>query len=868
MFGRKKKKSDLDWQPGVDPEAPDAAVASSAENKADKKAGKKARQKQEEPVASIFHTNPPPSDVWSGLVHPRAILRFVRQQFLLICSIAVLVILAGLTIFMMLPEKYSSTALILVDPRQPRVTNSDTGISGIGGDAAALTSYVQIMKSDGFLAKVVEELGVKDDPDYAKAQSETALIGMFRSNISAYRQGATYIVEVSAASLDKTRAAKYANGVAQAFVRDQKDYRSNANEEAAQWLSGRLTLLHSNLKKSEEAVVAYRAKNGIVDAGAQGTLDNQQLTSLVSQLGTVTTELADVKARYDQARKDGVPGSARGSQAGEFANLDQLMQEQNRLRREAAELNQTLGSRHPRILANREQQTIIAGQIRQEQARLVERAKQDYETTLAKKQALEGQLADLRQRSIMLNKAKVELDNLEREAAANRNLYEQFLARYKVTDEQAQFNFNEARIVSRAPVPIKSTKPSIKLVGVALVILGLLCGFIIALIRVAFAAPEYRGSRSEQRDADRWDAGGLAVATQGAMRGTSPLQASSGASAQFGYGQSGYASGYVPAAAAATFAAGAMAKAKDSSEGTGAPDQPVLHKEGDEPSDKDPSVLEQDEVQPLEPSDIEEGSVTESQAENVDATAPEDEGKAAGTESQEVGMDERGQDPVKDEADIEADMKTEKEAGPVVIQMPHGTSSANSDLPSGSELNDFFEALNDFVNEKGDGDKPSMLVTSTQPGAGLDVTTDMITNFAVDEGFRPVVISLQEQPRLRQQVGGSVVSQQQNAKVEHFEAFDLIPFIGTAGFADVEGLDLQLAQELSSLIDLCRETYGFVIVEAQQILTPNALEDLLDLVDCCLLVLESGELSPSEMDDWCEWSAETGVALIVDQTQS
>ena len=57
------------------------------------------------------------------------------------------------------------------------MTDSDTGISGIGGDAAALTSYVQIMKSDGFLGKVVDELGVKDDPEYAKAQNETDLIG-------------------------------------------------------------------------------------------------------------------------------------------------------------------------------------------------------------------------------------------------------------------------------------------------------------------------------------------------------------------------------------------------------------------------------------------------------------------------------------------------------------------------------------------------------------------------------------------------------------------------------------------------------------------------------------------------------------------
>ena len=501
MFGRKKKKSDLDWKPDADANADGMALSSVAdEKKAEKKGRKKSKKAKqgEEPVTSIFHSGPQPSDVWSGLVHPRAVLRFIRQQFLMITAIAMVVAFAGLAVFMMLPSKYSSKALILVDPRQPRVTNSDTVVAGIGGDAAALTSYVEIMKSDGFLSKVVEELGVKDDPDYEGAQNETALISMFRGNFAANRQGATYIVEVIATSRNKELAAKYANGVAEAFVRDQKDYRSNANEEAARWLSERLTLLHGNLKKSEEAVAAYRARNGIVDAGAQGTLDNQQLTSLVSQLGTVTTELADAKARYDQARKDGVPGSARGSQASEFSNLDQLLQEQDRLRREAAELNQTLGSRHPRVLANREQQSIIAGQISRERSRLVERAKQDYETTAAKKLALEGQLADLRQRSITLNQAKVELDNLEREAAANRNLYEQFLARYKITDEQAQFNFSEARIVSRAPVPIKSTKPSVKLVGVALIILGFICGLMVALLRIAFAAPEYKQPMPEE----------------------------------------------------------------------------------------------------------------------------------------------------------------------------------------------------------------------------------------------------------------------------------------------------------------------------------------------------------------------------------
>ena len=240
---------------------------------------------------------------------------------------------------------------------------------------------------------------------------------MFADNLSAKRQGATYVVKVYYKSKSAENAAKYANGIAEAFVRDQKDFRTATNEEASQWLSERLTLLQTNLKKSEDAVAAFQARNGIVDAGERGTLDSQQLASLVAQLATATTELAEAKARYQQANKDGVPASANTSQSNQFTNLDQLLQEQARLRRLAAELGQTLGPRHPTILANTEQQAHHRqSDFTQERRRLVVRAKQAFQTAEAKKISLEGQLADARQRSIRLNKSMVELATLEREA--------------------------------------------------------------------------------------------------------------------------------------------------------------------------------------------------------------------------------------------------------------------------------------------------------------------------------------------------------------------------------------------------------------------------------------------------------------------
>jgi uncharacterized protein involved in exopolysaccharide biosynthesis len=459
MRNRGHGQSGLDWQPEAEEQRPTAL------------------QKDEQ------------SDTWTGLIHPRAMLAFFVRRFTTILLVASLVFGLGLAAYMVLPGKYSSKALVLVDPRQPRVTLTEDVLPGIGGDAAALTSLVQIMKSDGFLAKAVTALDLGSDPDYASATSEKALIDAFGKNMWAVRQGATYIVEVNVSSKDPQKAARYANGVAELFVNEINDNRLDASTEAAEWLSQRLTLLRTNLKKSEDAVASYQAKAGIVDTGNQSTLDSQQLTSLVTQLANATTEVEDTKARFDQAKRDGVPASSSTGQGDQFLNLNQLLQEQSRLRRQAAELNQTLGARHPRIMANKEQQRIIAGQVQSEKRRLVQQAGQAYKAAKAKRASLQRQLADARSRAIQQNKQSVELANLQREAKANRDLYEQFLARYKVTDEQSRLQSDEAKIASSATVPLKSNKPSIKLVIPVLAILGGVLGVITALILEAFSAP-------------------------------------------------------------------------------------------------------------------------------------------------------------------------------------------------------------------------------------------------------------------------------------------------------------------------------------------------------------------------------------------
>ena len=81
-----------------------------------------------------------------------------------------------------------------------------------------------------------------------------------------------------------------------------------------------------------------------------------------------------------------------------------------------------------------------------------------------------------------MNQKKVKLAELEREAAANRALFEQFLSRAKETTAQTGLEKADARIISAALVPVKPSYPRPMLVLLVAAMGGLGLGLALALI--------------------------------------------------------------------------------------------------------------------------------------------------------------------------------------------------------------------------------------------------------------------------------------------------------------------------------------------------------------------------------------------------
>ena len=77
---------------------------------------------------------------------------------------------AGLALFA-LPAKYKATTIVLVDPRQPRFTNTEAVLSGIGNDAAAVESQVELIESSALARRVIARLNLDRDPDFTTSSA-------------------------------------------------------------------------------------------------------------------------------------------------------------------------------------------------------------------------------------------------------------------------------------------------------------------------------------------------------------------------------------------------------------------------------------------------------------------------------------------------------------------------------------------------------------------------------------------------------------------------------------------------------------------------------------------------------------------------
>ena len=138
-----------------------------------------------------------------------------------------------------------------------------------------------------------------------------------------------------------------------------------------------------------------------------------------------------------------------------------------------AELHEEFGDRHPRMISAKAELADVQGKIQREISKVVNALENEVGVARARETALERGLDQLKARLSQSNTAEVQLRALERDADASRAMLESFLARFEQTSAQLDSSVSDtnARIISRADVPVNPSFPPSKLI-VAVALIG------------------------------------------------------------------------------------------------------------------------------------------------------------------------------------------------------------------------------------------------------------------------------------------------------------------------------------------------------------------------------------------------------------
>jgi uncharacterized protein involved in exopolysaccharide biosynthesis len=154
--------------------------------------------------------------------------------------------------------------------------------------------------------------------------------------------------------------------------------------------------------------------------------------------------------------------------------------------------------RHPSYTEITEAQAALKASIDAEYRRIVDRLESVHRAAAEKERALEAQVKTLEQKTAQSNAVSIRLRELERDAQANRSVYETYLKRSKEAWEQVDLPHSTARIISKAYPASRPSYPNVPLLLPAAGVLGVVLGAMLAWLMHLLNGTVLRASSRER----------------------------------------------------------------------------------------------------------------------------------------------------------------------------------------------------------------------------------------------------------------------------------------------------------------------------------------------------------------------------------
>lgn len=431
-----------------------------------------------------------------------AVLGAVIRRLPRIIVVTLLLLAVTFVLLMFSPRLYESSSSILVEPRSNAYVraSNEQAPTLTGGEAGVVSSQIELIQSRDTLLKVIDQLDLRSVPEFNGSQGGFSPLGMLmrfmgRSSVApvsvdevvlnnlyarmtVIQERDSRIISILVRSVDPELAAKIANAVANAHVARRAELSISDTAEASSWLRDEIARLQVKVKDAESAVAQFKVDNDLFTGQNNTSLLDQQLSTIASQItdaqqrrNTASSRATLIRGLIDRGQPIEGVADVRDSVV-----IQQLSEEKARLQAEIAQKSATLLSNHPTIRAMRAQVSELNSQIEAEGRRVAAALDAEAQIEDGVISSLQAELARTKTNASTATKDTVTLDSLQRDAKAQRDLLESYLARYNEASSRVDSNsaLPDVRVVSFAAPSVTPASPKTSLIMTAVALVSLL----------------------------------------------------------------------------------------------------------------------------------------------------------------------------------------------------------------------------------------------------------------------------------------------------------------------------------------------------------------------------------------------------------
>jgi uncharacterized protein involved in exopolysaccharide biosynthesis/Mrp family chromosome partitioning ATPase len=430
---------------------------------------------------------------------PRILLILWERKFIvLFCTFVGLAV--AVAHYVRTRPRYTAEATLALDVRKLQALPIESVVSPLPQESPVLRTELDIIGSQVMAERVLAQLKKQADTDATKVLTSPESIAFFAptpnteialaereamdrnltrtlmSNVRVVNDGRSYTIYISFTADDPMLAAMVANAYGESYIDYQIDLQTSGTRRVSDWLGERLVSLRSKLEESESLAATFKENAGIVKSDGT-TLQSQEIAGLSAELTSLKAKMAASSAQLATA----VEAQRNGKEL-DLAEVlvspivQQLRVEEARVVRAIGELDDSGALKSSQLPQLKSQLESLKSQISREVTRIVDSKRAEIQTEERQLASIEESLKTTRDSMAENSQLVVHADQLDREASANRTIYESYLARYKQTIEQEGIESAEARMISEAVPSGRPASPNLVFGVLAGVLFGAMGG--------------------------------------------------------------------------------------------------------------------------------------------------------------------------------------------------------------------------------------------------------------------------------------------------------------------------------------------------------------------------------------------------------